>query len=270
MNAGDFLAGHSLPLPGIPKVPSRVSPLSLQSTQSVKWLSREPVVPTGGLFPEPTPPGARAGGRSAWALLLPCLGAPRSGCAEDDEPFSLGAGGDGPTTAACEPDFGVRPPGPTRATGTTKTWLRPRCCHGAKWLQPPVAVEGAQAAQSRADTSLQAGSPPGLACHCLGGPGSEGSGAAAAPPLPPPQGAPQPGHGGAEVRREEHTPEGRRGARGGQEETWRLPARDTAASHRSLGAGAAGGEICDLQWRGQPGTARGGSPLGKGTAVTQG
>lgn len=44
LTAGDCLAGQSLPLPGfsIPKMPTRISLLTLQTTQSVKWLSREP------------------------------------------------------------------------------------------------------------------------------------------------------------------------------------------------------------------------------------
>lgn len=159
LNAGDFLAGESLPLPGfsVPRGPIRVSPLSLRPTQSVKWLSWESVVSPWeccqSLPPPPRPsPGAHAGGSSARALLLSCLGKRRmrGGCA-GHAPFS-------------------------------------------PW----------------------------------------------------------------------HTPVGRRGAHAGTGEDV------TAASHRSLGSGAAGGEIWGLREREQPGPARRGPPPGNGTVVTRG
>lgn len=88
LNEGDFLDGQPLPLPGIPKVPTRVSPLSLKPTQRVKWLCREHVVPPWAwgcfqslLYLAPALEGARprlcfcrAWGRparDAWRMMRP-------------------------------------------------------------------------------------------------------------------------------------------------------------------------------------------------------
>lgn len=90
--------------------------------------------------------GARAGESSTRAVLLPCLAAPGSDCAEA-EPFSLRAGGSGSAVAACEQDFAVRPPGPT---GNRRLALIPLLPRGDT---APAAGRGREGPGSGADTS---------------------------------------------------------------------------------------------------------------------
>lgn len=81
-------------------------------------------------------------GSTTRALLLPCLAAPRPDCAED-APVSLRAGGSGSAAAACEQDFVVRPPGPTRDTGNRRLAVIPLLPGGetapaaADWREGP-------------------------------------------------------------------------------------------------------------------------------------
>lgn len=187
--------------------------------------------------------GARAGESSTRAVLLPCLAAPGSDCAEA-APFSLRAGGSGSAVAACEQDFAVRPPGPT---GNRRLALIPLLPRGDT---APAAGRGREGPGSGADTShrvaLRGGwrvtaragvSPPRLPRECS-------SGAAAVPVPLRGKGCSLPPSLRGGVRGEQHTPRegevpvGDRRAAG-----WRPGTRPPPLQ-------PAGREICGLQVRG--------------------
>lgn len=119
----DCFAGQSLPLlPGfsIPKIPTRIKLLTLQTTQSVKRLSRQPVVPSGDVSKPPRVPALETARPGlclcrAWRSAGQDCGAAAS--------FSLSAGGNGSAAAALPAGFRCKPAGTHASHWQTEDWL---------------------------------------------------------------------------------------------------------------------------------------------------
>lgn len=197
--------------------------------------------------------------RPSRALLLPCLAAPRSHCAEA-APFYLSAGGKGFTAVAGEQDFVVKAAWTHASHWQEKTGSDAAAAKGRDGSSLLVAGERAQAA---GETS-PAGWLPGLGCHRPGCPGSGGSLAAVVPAPLRGEGCSLPPLLRGGVWGEQRTPEEGRGPRGGQETCRWWPGTGPPPLQ------PAGREICGRQDRIQPRTARSGTPLGNGIEVTRG
>lgn len=161
LTAGDCLAGQSLPpLPvfSIPKIPTRIRLLTLQTTPNVNWRSREPVVPRGDVRKAPRVPALE---RARHGLCF---------CRARRVPAGIALGLRRPPPARWERLHSSRIPAGSRCKAA---WT-----HASPWQQKtgpdPAAAQGrdgssrrwlASGPRQRVRHVPQGGSPHGLACH---------------------------------------------------------------------------------------------------------